>query len=408
MVDCCRDATKTVNFLLLSHVKAKVSGSIRATSRKRRLALEKTKAPVQTLENLEMKKTLVALAALAATSAFAQSTVTLSGNLDVASASVSGTQAKMNGETFTTRDAASSTSVIKITAVEDLGGGNTATVSYGLDPRKLTNDSRSQDLKTGLERDEVFVGLASATLGSVKLGAPNSIGLTAQGTSNPLGTGIGSGYAAASADGTFKYSNIRYDRSARYDSPAFAGFTFSALYAPGGDIAGTTDATYLIPNSRKTSEFGLSYANGPLNIAFVNINQAAQGSTGVQSTSIAGAGKTSVNALYANYKVAANTTVYAGWNDGDAKAAAATPSTTKGTRFGIKQTIGQIDLIAVQTNQETTTSAGAKTEAKITGLRADYNLSKTAAVYVGYEKYDNGATSANERTMTAVGIRKSF
>jgi predicted porin len=331
----------------------------------------------------------------------------MSGNLDVASAHVSGTQAKQNGDTFTTRDAASTTSVIRIVAVEDLGGGNTATVSYGIDPRKLTNDSRNQDLKTGFERDEVFVGLASKTFGSIKLGAPNSIGLTAQGTSNPLGTGIGSGYAAASADGTFKYSNIRYDRSARYDSPTFAGLTLSVLYAPGGDAGATTDASYLIPNSRKTTEIGLSYTNGPLNIAFVNVAQAKQDSTGVQASTIIGA-KSSVNALYANYKVAANTTVYAGWNDGDAKAAAATPSTTKGTRYGIKQTMGKVDLIAVQTNQETTTSAGAKTEAKITGARADYNLSKTAAVYVGYEKYDNGAASANKRTMTAVGIRKSF
>jgi predicted porin len=44
----------------------------------------KTRAPIQTLENLEMKKTLVALAALAATSAFAQSSVTVYGLVDIA------------------------------------------------------------------------------------------------------------------------------------------------------------------------------------------------------------------------------------------------------------------------------------------------------------------------------------
>jgi predicted porin len=273
----------------------------------------------------------------------------------------------------------------------------------------LTNDSRNQDLKTGFERDEVFVGLASKTLGSIKLGAPNSIGLTAQGVGNPLGTGIGSGYAAASKDGTLSYTNIRYDRSARYDSPVFSGLSFSVLYAPGGDM--TEAATNLVPNARKTTEIGLNYNNGPLSVAFVNMSQDAQVNNGT-SAAAAGktivGGKTSVNALYASYKVAANTTVYAGWNDGDAKAALATPSSAKGTRYGIKQTMGQVDLIAVQTNQETTTSAGAKTEAKITGARADYNLSKTAAVYVGYEKYDNGAASENKRTMTAVGIRKSF
>jgi predicted porin len=44
----------------------------------------------------------------------------------------------------------------------------------------------------------------------------------------------------------------------------------------------------------------------------------------------------------------------------------------------------------------------------VTGLRADYNLSKTAALYIGYESYDNGAATANETTATAIGLRKSF
>jgi predicted porin len=51
----------------------------------------------------------------------------------------------------------------------------------------------------------------------------------------------------------------------------------------------------------------------------------------------------------------------------------------------------------------------------VTGLRADYNLSKTAAVYLGYEKYDTGIAydakapaSTGERTITSLGLRKSF
>jgi predicted porin len=360
------------------------------------------------LENLEMKKTLVAIAALAATSAFAQSAVTLTGNLDYAYAKITGDQAAMNGKTFTTRDAASTTSVIKITATEDLGGGNTATAQYAMDPRKWANDNSNYDLKTSMERDEVFVGLASKTLGSVKLGSPNSIGLTAFGASSPLGTGVGSGYGAKSADGTISFSNIRYDRSMRYDSPAFAGVTFSYLTAPGGDM--TEAATNLVPNARKVTEYGLSYANGPLNIAFVNVAQDEQTNNGTSAAAaaktIVGA-KTSVNALYANYNFG-NTTVYAGMNTGDAKAAVATASESKGSRFAIKQTMGKIDLIAQQTKQKTTTSAGAATDVTVTGARADYNFSKTAATYLGYEKYDNGAATANNRTIVAVGIRKSF
>ena len=85
---------------------------------------EKFRTPVQTLENLEMKKTLVAIAALAATGAFAQSSVTLSGVLDAGYSSFSsqdGTSAKMTqkGLGYSNND----TSRVLIKAVEDIGGG---------------------------------------------------------------------------------------------------------------------------------------------------------------------------------------------------------------------------------------------------------------------------------------------
>jgi predicted porin len=125
---------------------------------------------------------------LAATSAFAQSAVTLTGNLDFAYGTASAAGAASE-KTITTRDLTSSTSVIKITAVEDLGGGTKATVQYGLDPRKLARDQA-----VGFTSDETFVGLAGS-MGNLRLGSPNSIGLTTFGASTPFGTGIGGGYA---------------------------------------------------------------------------------------------------------------------------------------------------------------------------------------------------------------------
>ena len=128
-----------------------------------------------------MKKTLVALAALASVSAFAQTTVTLSGNLDVAGAPSSGTQNGAKGTTFTTGLGTASTSVINLIAVEDLGGGTKVTAKYGLDPRTLVNDGLSSTnmnaagtanntgattnpntvTVTGLARDEAYVGIES-------------------------------------------------------------------------------------------------------------------------------------------------------------------------------------------------------------------------------------------------------
>ena len=360
-----------------------------------------------------MKKSLIALAALAATASFAQSSVTLSGNLDFAAANVSG---NAKGTSIATTGGASTTSVINIIAVEDLGGGMKATAKYGIDPRNLSNDNgvangaavATGGMSSTFNRDELFVGIEGA-FGNVRLGSPNSIGLTTYLSASPLGTGVGSGYGTTAGD----YSNVRYDRSARYDSPNMAGFSFSALYAPGADQP-TTSAVY--GNNNKVTELGLSYVNGPLSIGYANIAQAKQTNAGTTIAVIgANSAKTSVNILAASYKMG-DTTLSAGWNDGDAKTRAAAAVATKGYRVGLRQDIGAIALIASYAQQETASATPTPKE-KVTGLRADYNLSKTAAVYLGYEKYDTGTaynaaaadpTKTGDRTTVSLGLRKSF
>lgn len=86
---------------------------------------EKFRTPVQTLENLEMKKTLVALAALAAASAFAQSTVTLSGraSMDVSTYEATGSTAGAASDLKSRVRVADTASRITFAANEDLGGG---------------------------------------------------------------------------------------------------------------------------------------------------------------------------------------------------------------------------------------------------------------------------------------------
>ena len=342
--------------------------------------------------------------------------MTLSGNLDFAYGNVSGTQAGIKGNTVATSGGVvSSTSAINIIAVEDLGGGMKATAKYSFDPRAVANDNAAftaagntlatKNKLTAFGKDELFVGIEGG-FGNIRLGSPNSIGLRSHLDSSPLGTGIGAGYTAGGVVGsmTMLYSTIRYNRSVSYDSPNFNGFTVSALYAPGNDEPMITggETALDIPNARKTTELGVSYANGPLKVSYVNIAQAAQtNATGwYSSSSLANSAKTSVNAINANYKLG-STTLYAGWVDGDTSAA--TP--IKGYRLAVKQNLGAIDLIA----QYTELKVGAtEVKNKVTGLRADYNLSKTNAVYVGYEDNDNGATSANTRKVASVGIRKSF
>jgi len=438
-----------------------------------------------------MKKTLVAIAALASVSAFAQ--VTITGNMDFAGAKVGGSQVWAMGSTFSQTVGTASTSVINLDAVEDIGGGTKVTAHYGLDPRTLSNDAFAvtnntgvvntyggttftsttassstsstniglvggqANTATGLSRDELYVG-AAGSFGNIRLGSPNSIGLDTFSNASPGGTGIGGGYTGGGTAGTMTNSFVqtRYSRSARYDSPVMSGFSASLMYIPGNDqtaqvtgVATTSYATgavtpstipvaYLILNARSGSEYGIKYANGPLTVMYTNISQGLQvNATGwYAGGSNTKAAKTSANFITAQYAMG-DTTFYVGMNDGQRLApigsAGDSPTLTvdsKGKRYAVKQVVGQVDLMATLTTQEalgvTAIAAGTPTsaasayttavlKAKVLGLRAQYNLSKTAAVYAGYEKYSTGTdynatalTTTGDRTIASMGLRKSF
>jgi hypothetical protein len=377
-----------------------------------------------------MKKTLVAIAALASVSAFAQTTVTLSGNMDVAGANVTGTMYAAKGKTFSTTVGVSSTSVINLIAVEDLGGGMKVTAKYGLDPRTLTNDglgvtnnitatssASNTNTPTGLSRDEAFVGI-EGSFGFVKLGAANSTGLDAHSASSPLGTGIGSGYGPASNTMFNSVSSVRFSgRSVKYESPIMNGFQATYQYAPGNDEAAVTASSLLVAqniiNTRTYTEYGLKYSNGPFNAVFSQLQQASQTNmTGWYASSSAGSTSqvlylpTTGRTYGANYKVG-NTTFYYGGNNGQAHTSTTAIKVAKGQRVAVKHNMGPIDISAQYTTQKTDL-----VEAKVTGLRADYNLSKTAIVYMGSEKWDTGATASSSstgtRNITSIGLRKIF
>jgi predicted porin len=376
-----------------------------------------------------MKKTLVALAAAAATGAFAQ--VTLSGNLDVAYASSTGTVKNTNGNTFTTTNGTSSTTGIKLTATEDLGGGLKATAMYELDPRSLLNDSLGvthyntangstttgstasiASVVTGLSRHEYFVSL-SGSFGTVKLGAPNSQSLAVSGISSPLGTGVGSAYTFNGGSGTnwSQFANTRYSRSVKYESPNINGFEVAIQYAPGNDRTNeaNTSSVLTIPNARAATDIGVTYTNGGLKLAFATVNQQAQ-SNGMSYTGIAAANSdaTVSNSYAASYNFG---TISAHLGVASGNTVTATTVAIKGSamRGAIKANLGKVDLTAQYTEVITNTgTSNANVSAKTTGFRADYNLSKTAATYLGYESYDSGATANNQQTIMSVGLRKSF
>jgi predicted porin len=172
--------------------------------------------------------------------------------------------------------------------------------------------------------------------------------------------------------------------------------TVSLLKAQGADaaVAATSVATAsdIIVAAGSRTEMGAAYANGPLNIAYANVKLDAYSTEKKRAT----------NTLVANYNLGA-ATVYVGAVSGDLLSDTTAATTTKGSSASIKYTIGQIDLLA-GLNQRKDSGSDAQ---KVTGLRADYNFSKTTASYVAYENF-KAATAANDQKLVSIGLRKSF
>jgi len=356
--------------------------------------------------------------------------------LDFAYGNASGFQ---SGSTISTRDFTSATSSIRFTAIEDLGGGMKATVQYDLDPRIwINNDS-------GIVRNESFLGL-SGGFGNLRLGSPNSIGLTTFLVASPLGTGIGSGYGTDTAAHSF----VRHSRSLRYDSPSLGGLTLSFNYAPGGDrtsglypAAANTTGHHIAPLASEVREFGAAYSGGPLSLAIAHISLPGQNVDGLQSTSascVTGCATKTISHMMiaARYTIGA-TQLSGGWHQGDMMQGASFGSSVDGLRaqftgasigtatlsdplrainqsnlevdgfrVGIQHDVGAISLRGMYTKSSVKSSDAREVwspsgrreiDFSTFGFRADYNFSKRTAAYFGFEqwKLPRDIAGTNER-----------
>jgi len=210
-----------------------------------------------------MKKSLVALAAFAAVSAFAQSSVTLSGNIKggVAQTKYSNGAAGTNGSSLSVADGSSR---FLIGGTEDLGGGLKAV--FQIDTRYRVDDNGGAPASSPLASGNTFVGL-SGGLGMIQIGKLDThycLGSDQHGSRATalqasscaiLGfvNGSGAGQAIANAS--------RSQNIIRYTTPNFAGFQGQFNYstnwqgaegAPGDTAKG------------RAVQAGLNYGNGPL------------------------------------------------------------------------------------------------------------------------------------------------
>ena len=365
-----------------------------------------------------MKKTLIALAAVAATTT-AMADVTIYGRLDVGMNNTKVTVAPVGADTLWIKNnnAVSedglSTGLLGFKGTEDLGGGMSANFVHEMD---LDMDvgalgvAAGRNSTVGLKGGfgELRLGRSYTPLFST-IGMSDVFGTTGAGTVNTLGM-------AATA--------VRASNAIFYTTPAMGGFTASVM------VQNNNAQTSLsVGNAGKSSAngFSLNYASGPLAVAFANGTE--KGSSvdrvaGIFADVFNAANAAAAAAATANTKYTGNA-LSATYDLGVAKAYFGYVSTKddndttvangeikmKETNVGVAVPMGSLTLMGgVGRNKASVTGeAGSATGTDVV-LGATYALSKRTTTYIKtgtYGKYKN-ETGSVKTTRTSVGLRHTF
>ncbi len=352
-----------------------------------------------------MKKTLIAVAALAATTAFAQN-VTVTGTLDATYRS-SKTSTVAGTDVNTTRlgkDGIGTTG-FTLAGNEDLGGGLKAVflVEQNFDVSNTGTEGTTSATGTNNSTGQVFVGV-EGSFGSLKLGAANSPTLTIQGgRAGSFGTKDGGRAAlgAGSYSTLMGLSVTRNDSTFVYASPNFSGFSLGLAYSPKSDD-GTT------PGAGALSDVGLNYANGPIAAGVSVFNQEIGIGTGTNVPAVTT--KSALTSYFVSYdfkfaKFALGGHTYKGSN-------AASVDTVDNAGMNLLAEVPVTPALALTVNyQRLDDKLTANADSTQAAVGAQYSLSKRSMVYARYinQTVDNvtGATIEKANRML-VGLRHNF
>ena len=281
-----------------------------------------------------MKKTLIALAVLAtAGTAFAQSSVTLSGGI-----ATQYSRTTTAGDSASLNDSGGGNTGFALSGTEDLGGGLKATVYM----QQRFNSVTGATNMGGLGVNTVNVGLSGA-FGAVlvgRIGAGSLSGYDAFG-------GFNENYARSDQGG-----RTTHDNAIMYTSPTISGFTVNVA---------TTSTT---GSATEYSYVRAIYTNGPLSV-------------GVVRDELADAEKVSVGASY-DLGVAKVMVV-------NGKATTAANVSTSNTTVGVRYPMGAMTLIA---------SFRSGDSANASAIGVDYALSKRTGLYAAAESQTGAAQTA--------------
>ena len=342
-----------------------------------------------------MKKSLIALAALAAvTAASAQSTVTLSGSVSMGiqqtGASVAAQTTQIAGV-----DAISSNS-FNFTATEDLGGGMTATAYINNRLSALNGDAGSGDLYVNL----------SGGFGQVRAGKftwNSNSGYNA--FASRAVTALAGAGQALGANNTLQYVTPGFNgltASLAFQPNAFAtgtgGTGVKVNYAAGPmslQIASSTSGQALITGvEARVDSLGASYDLGVAKIFFNYYDQTA-GNTNSNSTSAAWTAWTASTSTLGNITTANNA----------GNTTALVDDT--GTSLSISVPMGAATLRAGIIDR-TGTGQAATANFDRTAVGVDYALSKRTMLTAEFATDKLSQTGLSKRTNYFVGASHSF
>ncbi|QHE77616.1 porin [Hydrogenophaga sp. PBL-H3] len=298
-----------------------------------------------------MKKTLIALAAVAATSAsFAQSTVTLSGTVDV------GLEKRFSGDALRMTSSRSGTSNWTLSGAEDLGGGLKAVFQVST---AFNADDGTLTAANTLGNNGMFVGLTGG-FGTLRAGRPvNTLygnAMFANGTKGVSlhdSNSVVNGNAAANAKNSGASNSVYVPNAVQYHTPRFGGVQVQFEYAPSESSA--------VGNKAGTG-IAVRYDGGPLSVSFTNYTGAKAATSTLKSVNqIAAAYDFSVAKLFFTYR--------------DQGGLAADMDTSYA--LGVTAPVGPGALYAAYNVNE---QAGSDGRTVIAGYK--YNLSKRTQAYV--------------------------
>jgi len=389
-----------------------------------------------------MKKTLVALAALAATGAYAQVTIDGFFNGSVDMFSISGRAAGNASETRVSDN----TSRINFRVNEDMGRGLSAVglfeLRFPIDQNSRINAlcgtvaaqtaiasgaagaTTAQTASTcavpnPVNSGNAHVGLSSNTLGAIRLGRQD-IHYIENGSFNPVGLPTihnAAGVLNTAAAGAFVGRTSRSANLIWWTSPVVNGLQGTVGYSTNSYAAsGQQDGENDLASSQRqgsTTYLRLGYNVGKLSLALSNINEksdwigsaaTATGVTGAAATQTASGANadrkgTTITAKYdlgvAKLGVAMadnESTAYTGGTMGNV-------SKRKSTQFGAQLPINAMSAVALTyTKVGNVTTAG--TEAAATGathttLAYNYDLSKRTQLVVAATQLSNDSSASH-------------